>query len=53
VDFSFERPEDPEPWGREQPRFEQLQTDGPDRYYLVYRAPSGELVRVQLGPPQR
>jgi hypothetical protein len=50
VEFSFEQREPPSPWGSRQPKFAHLLCDGPDRFYLVYRAPSGEEVRVQLEP---
>jgi hypothetical protein len=35
-------------WGGRQPRYERLTTDGPGRYFLHARLPSGEPVRVQL-----
>jgi hypothetical protein len=45
---SFERSEPSDPWSGRQPRFEGLASDGPDRYFLLARLPSGEHVRVQL-----
>lgn len=44
----FERREPPDPWSGGQPRFEGLASEGPDRYFLLARLPSGEPVRVQL-----
>ena len=45
---SFERRELPDPWFGRQPRFEGLASEGPDRFFLLARLPSGEAVRVQL-----
>jgi hypothetical protein len=49
VASSFERREPPDPWSGRQPRFEGLVSEGPDRFVLLGRLPSGEPVRVQLG----
>ena len=44
----FERRGPPDPWSGRQPRFEGLASEGPDRFVLLARHPSGEPVRVQL-----
>jgi hypothetical protein len=50
VEFRFDLPDD-SPWGSEQPKFERLVTDGPDRYFLVGQTTAGEPISVQLAPP--
>ena len=49
----LEMRDEPSPWGNRQPKFERLERDGADRYYLVYRLPSGEKTRVRVGPTPR
>jgi hypothetical protein len=49
----FEMRWEPSPWGNRQPTFERLERDGADRYFLVYRLPSGEETLVRLGPTPR
>jgi hypothetical protein len=53
MDPHFEMREPPAPWGSRQPRFERLERDDGGRYFLVYREPSGEETRVELGPTPR
>ena len=51
MSFRFEDPEATPPSGHQcQPRYERIECDGPGRYFLVYRLPTGEQVRVQLAP---
>jgi len=45
----FDSREPSDPWSGRQPRFEGLASDGPDRFFLLARLPSGEPVRIQLG----
>jgi len=47
---SFEGRQPPDPWPGRQPRFEGVASEGPDRFFLLARLPSGEPVRVQLRP---
>jgi hypothetical protein len=43
-----ENPEPPAPWTRSQPKFERLEYEGPRRFFLVGRLPSGEPLRIRL-----
>jgi hypothetical protein len=49
----FEMWDAPNPWGNRQPKFERLERDGEDSYFVVYRLASGEETRVRLGPTPR
>jgi len=45
---SFEHHDPPDPWSGRQPRLEGLVSEGPERFFLLARLPSGDPVRVQL-----
>jgi hypothetical protein len=48
VDVRFEWTDLPAPWGDRQPKFERLESEGPDRFFLVGSLASGQQIRVQL-----
>jgi hypothetical protein len=50
VSMRLEMREPPSPWGNHQPKFEHLESDGPNRYFLVYEDPVGREIRAQIGP---
>jgi hypothetical protein len=49
----FEMWEPPARWGSRQPQVERLERDGAERHFLVYRLPTGQETRVELGPTPR
>lgn len=51
--ITFEFADHPCPWGGRQPKFEHIETEGPDRYFLVGRDAAGNPIRVQLSPGHR
>jgi hypothetical protein len=46
----FDMSDPPPPWGGRQPKFERLERDDAGRFFLVYKGPSGEELRVEIGP---